>query len=110
MGGGDAISVQEVRRKTNRGRKEEGGEAVRTGVDVGGGDDQAERRRRVGALCTVAVAGVFSASCCRGGGDGEQGDFGPQGRFSLFWWLDLWETVNDALWGFCEGLGRVHVT
>ena len=31
MGGGDAISVQEVRRKTHRGRKEEGGEAVKPG-------------------------------------------------------------------------------
>jgi hypothetical protein len=31
MGGGDAISVQEVCRKTHRGRKEEGGETVRTG-------------------------------------------------------------------------------
>ena len=32
MGGGDAISVQEVRRKTHRGRKEEGDETVRTGL------------------------------------------------------------------------------
>jgi hypothetical protein len=31
LGGGDAVSVQEVRRKTHRGRKEEGGETVRTG-------------------------------------------------------------------------------
>ena len=38
MGGGDAISVQEVRRKTHRGRKEEGSETVKAGA-VGGGAD-----------------------------------------------------------------------
>ena len=32
MGGGEAISVQEVRRKTHRGRKEEGGETVKSGL------------------------------------------------------------------------------
>jgi len=31
MGGGDAISVQELRRKTHKGRKEEDGERVKMG-------------------------------------------------------------------------------
>jgi hypothetical protein len=40
MVGGDAISIQEARRKTHRGRKEEG-EAVKPGgVGGGGGDPQ----------------------------------------------------------------------
>ena len=40
MGGGDAVSVQEVRRKTHRGRKEEGGETVKPGAVGGGGGMQ----------------------------------------------------------------------
>jgi hypothetical protein len=35
MVGGDAISIQEARRKTHRGRKKEGGETVRRAVWVG---------------------------------------------------------------------------
>src|ERR1035438_6998344 len=74
MVGGDAISVQEARRKTHRGRKEEGGETVRTG-GVGGGDDHGSWKGR-GALrkpVTLGVFGGFQASGCVGRGRVDMG-------------------------------------
>src|ERR1035441_6831373 len=69
MGGGDAISVQQVRRKTHRGRKEEGGETVRTGlVRVVGADSlsvsESPKRCPLGSFpCEVrAAAKLYSGA------------------------------------------------
>ena len=82
MGGGDAVSVQEVRRKTHRGRKEEGGETVKPG-GVGGGV-----RYGAAAICSersscvrvVATSGLtvllLNGRRCAGGvGNGRNGSW-----------------------------------
>ena len=69
MGGGDAISIQEVRRKTHRCRKEEGGETVKAGAVGGSGGVCGAEFYRAGGERTergVVVPGrdVRLANCC----------------------------------------------
>jgi hypothetical protein len=60
MGGGDAVSIQEARRKTHRGRKEEGGETVKAGAVRGGG------------MRCVHGSGAILMLLCGVGGEGFQ--------------------------------------
>src|ERR1039457_5943259 len=76
VGGGDAVSVQEVRRKTHRGRKEEGGETVKPalvlvvaagccGVTVGCGFVLSDPLRSCRVFWRSFLYGQFyGQSCC----------------------------------------------
>jgi hypothetical protein len=71
VGGGDAISIQEARRKTHRGRKEEGGETVKAGgrgwrryaVGYRAGGERTERGVVVpGGMCDWLIAATSGLS------------------------------------------------
>ena len=78
MVGGDAISVQEVRRKTHRGRKEEGDETVRTGLVRVVGAGCGGYWGRYGAILRLLWPGGVRAVA----GIGAVGRYGNQALFN----------------------------